>query len=137
MASAADGLTIKLLRTKPHGQDVYVVPTQVNGNVLIIVDTSKPVTLHSITVILSGFAHLLPHGSDHEDFIINRLVLLSAVDAAANRTIVQGEHRFPYQFSLPSTLRNSSFEGQDGHIRYDVEARIETRKGPRLNYAKY
>ena len=131
MASAADGLRIKLLLAKPHGQDVYVVPTQVKAKVLITVDTSKPVTLHSITVILSGFAHVA-HGSDHEDFITNRLVLLSADDAAANRTFVQGNYHFPCQFFLPSTLRNSSFEGLYGHIRYDVEARIETRKGPRF-----
>ena len=60
--------------------------------------------------------------SSHEDYINEEIVLWNT-EQIPNRILEPGDHVFPFKFSLTRKLP-SSFEGNHGHIRYVVEARV-------------
>ena len=57
------------------------------------------------------------HYRNHEDYISNKSILHQGPLAAGN-------HKFAFSFVLPPNLP-SSFEGQYGHVRYFVEAKLD------------
>ena len=57
------------------------------------------------------------HYRNHEEYISNKVLLHQGPLAAGN-------HIFPFSFVLPPNLP-SSFEGQHGHIRYFIEAKLD------------
>ena len=71
------------------------------------------------------FVHQVPGSQDtremvyenHQDLIITKKILHEG-------SLQEGEHTIPFEFTLPINLPGS-FEGQYGHIRYYVEAKLD------------
>ena len=112
------------------GQAIYTVPGEVTGNVVVV--TVKPKLYDAITVTLRGDADAYFHavGDDyvqsHEE-IICKTIVLWIPEHVSNSVLNPGEYVFPFKFTLqPLSGRRfpSSFSGSNGHIRYEVAAKI-------------
>ena len=127
-------------RLELNNQGVYVVPGEVTGTIVVV--AYEPKSYNTITVRLKGYAdvhwtetHTVKDGNEnrtetrhfhsHEDYI-NEAIVLWSHEQAPNRVLKPGQYVLPFKFALLSGRLPSSFVGEHGHIRYEVEARIST-----------
>ena len=98
--------------------------------------------INHIQVKVVGFAHVqwnerikvvLPYGSRFKNqqyhrektiYYENQVDLLNRKQIIHSGDILEGEHAIPFKAELPADLP-CSFEGQYGHIRYYVEAKLD------------
>eukprot|EP00731_Ephydatia_muelleri_P018587 Em0011g627a len=109
----------------PSGQEVYLTPGEVSGNVVVMTD--KPKSYNAISITLKGCADVrFKSGKttlrSHEDYI-NDVIVLWNQEQTPNRVLNPGQHVLPFRFVLRSGLP-LSFAGPHGYIRYTVEAKI-------------
>ena len=131
----------KDFRLELNNQGVYVVPGEVTGTIVVVTD--EPKSYNAITVALKGFADVhwtehhtvrddqgnqrteTRHFHSHEDYI-NEVIVLWNKEQVPNRVLNPGQHILPFRFALLSGRLPSSFVGEHGHIRYEIEAKIST-----------
>ena len=116
-------------------QGVFV--SDVTGHVLVVTEEANQ-SYKSIQVILRGYADALwseTRGSgdnrrtvnyhSHDNFIYQTVILWSR-ENAPNHELSPGSYQFPFALTLQPSGRPlpPSFEGNVGHIRYEVEATI-------------
>ena len=111
----------------PSGQEVYLTPGEVSGNVVVVTD--KPKSYNAISISLKGCADVyFSTGKtayhSHEDYI-NDVIVLWNQEQIPNRVLDPGQYVLPFQFELRRGLPRS-FAGPHGYIRYTVEAKILT-----------
>ena len=133
------------IRLELNSHGAYVVPGEVTGTVAVVIDQAR--FFNTISVALKGYADVhwtetytvtetrhnrqyqrteTRHIQSHEDFITDGSVLWDATQSH-NRILNSGQHNFPFRLALRSAERiPSSFVGEHGHIRYEIEAKIST-----------
>ena len=127
-------------RLELSSQGVYVVPGEVAGNIVVVTDEAK--SYNAISITLRGYADVhwtetytvndqhghsrteTRHYHSHHDYI-NDSAILWKKEQVPNRVLNPGNYVLPFRFMLSGNLP-SSFAGQYGHIRYELEARIST-----------
>ena len=109
----------------PSGQEVYLTPGEVSGNVVVVTD--KPKSYNAISITLKGCADVYfsigrTGYRSHEDYINDAIVLWNQ-EQIPNRVLDPGQYVLPFRFVLRSGLPRS-FVGPHGYIRYTVKAKI-------------
>ena len=123
-----------------NNQGVYLVPGEVTGSIVVVTD--GPMPYNAITVSLKGYADVhwtetyiveeggrhhrhtrteTRHFHSHEDYI-NEVIEAEHLP----HRVLNGRHVLPFRFARLSANLPSSFDGEHGHIHYELEARIST-----------
>ena len=129
---------LKLFVINLSGSDVvYSAGSNVNGNVLL--ELSEPKKTKGISIVLSGKAcvHWTEENRMGGGMSGNRTVHYDDTEIIFNDMLIQlwgngresqlaaGRYEFPFNFQLPSNrVLPTSFESQNGYIRYSLLARI-------------
>ena len=124
---------VKRLLVHLDSQKVYVVPAEVSGTVEAVTDEAK--SYKAISVTLKVYAHVSwsegsgddsTSYSSREDYLDEEVVLWNT-EQIPNRILEPGQYVFPFEFSLTRKFP-SPFEGNRGHMRYTVEARVHVHR---------
>ena len=119
------GKDFRLELNYPSGQEVYLTPGEVSGNVVVVTD--KPKSYNAISITLKGCADVYfsigkTGYRSHEDYI-NDVIVLWNQEQIPNRVLNPGQYVLPFRFVLRRGLPRS-FAGPHGYIRYTVEAKL-------------
>ncbi|CAL7934306.1 unnamed protein product [Xylocopa violacea] len=117
----------------------YMPGEMVSGNILV--NVAKEKRIRGISVSAKGEARVRWHEyrnetnvhgntsdcttySNHEEYFHLKQYVLGSNSSTSQMNIPVGSHRYPFMFQLPYNIP-SSFEHNNGHIRYVVKAVID------------
>ena len=111
-----------------EGVHVFLPGETVNGTV--VVELARPKKLVGIQVSLVGWVEVLSETfSAKKQFMEETINAWSKPETEAYGTLPEGQHVFPFEFSLPTDIPPSlENEGDCGKIKYRLYARMKSGK---------